>query len=91
MSVEIVQALYGQNMSVGLRDVHLPDEWHLSPEGCRSLRCLVVGGRGGMRSSDGGLSFRRIYARTRRPSPWTQSGRIALPTSPEALIGAPRR
>jgi hypothetical protein len=30
MSVEIVQALYDQNSSVGLRDVHLPSGWHLT-------------------------------------------------------------
>jgi hypothetical protein len=81
MLVEIAQALYDQNVSVGLRDVHLPSGWHLSPGGCQSLRCLAVGGHGGMRSGDGGLSFCRIYART-QPSPWTRSGRIALPTSP---------
>jgi hypothetical protein len=28
--VEIVQALYDQNKSVGLRDVHLPGGWHLN-------------------------------------------------------------
>jgi hypothetical protein len=30
MSVEIAQALYDQNTSVGLRDVHLPGGWHLN-------------------------------------------------------------
>jgi hypothetical protein len=30
MSVEIAQALYDQNSSVGLRDVHLPGGWHLN-------------------------------------------------------------
>jgi hypothetical protein len=28
--MEIVQALYEQNESVGLRDVHLPDSWRLN-------------------------------------------------------------
>jgi hypothetical protein len=28
--MEIVQALYDQNKSVGLRDVHLPGGWHLN-------------------------------------------------------------
>jgi hypothetical protein len=30
MSVGIAQALYKQNAPVGLRDVHLPDGWHLN-------------------------------------------------------------
>jgi hypothetical protein len=30
MSVEIAQAMYDQNVSVGLRDVHLPNGWHLN-------------------------------------------------------------
>jgi hypothetical protein len=30
MSVEIAQALYDQNASMGLRDVHLPGGWHLN-------------------------------------------------------------
>jgi hypothetical protein len=30
MNVEIAQALYDQNVSVGLRDVHLPGGWHLN-------------------------------------------------------------
>jgi hypothetical protein len=30
MNVEITQALYDQNTSVGLRDVHLPGGWHLN-------------------------------------------------------------
>jgi hypothetical protein len=30
MSVEIVQALYDQNASVGLPHVHLPGSWHLN-------------------------------------------------------------
>jgi hypothetical protein len=30
MSVEIAQAMYDQNASVGLRDVHLPGGWHLN-------------------------------------------------------------
>jgi hypothetical protein len=30
MNVEIAQALYDQNMSVGLRDIHLPGGWHLN-------------------------------------------------------------
>jgi hypothetical protein len=30
MNVEIVQALYDQNASVGLRDIHLPGGWHLN-------------------------------------------------------------
>jgi hypothetical protein len=29
-SVEIVQALYNQNESVGLRDIHIPGGWHLN-------------------------------------------------------------
>jgi hypothetical protein len=29
MNVEIVQALYDQNASMGLRDIHLPGSWHL--------------------------------------------------------------
>jgi hypothetical protein len=30
MNVEIVQALYDQNTSVGLCNVHLPGGWHLN-------------------------------------------------------------
>jgi hypothetical protein len=30
MSVEIAHALYNQNSSVGLHDVHLPGGWHLN-------------------------------------------------------------
>jgi hypothetical protein len=29
-SVEIVQALYDQNESVGLRNIHIPGGWHLN-------------------------------------------------------------
>jgi hypothetical protein len=44
MSVEIAQALYDQNASVGLHNVHLPGGWHLNarrvsvpPVSCRGL------------------------------------------------------
>jgi hypothetical protein len=30
MSMEITQALYKQNASMGMRDVHLPGGWHLN-------------------------------------------------------------
>jgi hypothetical protein len=44
MSVKIAQALYNQNTSVGLCDIHIPSGWHLNdrrvsvpPVPCRGL------------------------------------------------------
>jgi hypothetical protein len=77
MSMEIAQALYNQNVWVGLHDIHLPSVWHLN---VRRVPVPLVP-RCGRERRTSGLSFHRISART-RPSPWTRSGWIALPTSP---------
>jgi hypothetical protein len=80
VSVEITQALYDQNASVGQCDIHLPSGWHLNARRA-SFRCVTADGRGGTRSDTGGLSFCRIYAWT-LPSPWTHNGGIVPLASP---------
>jgi hypothetical protein len=57
MLVKIAQALYDQNSSVDLCDVHLGDGTSM-PGGCQSLRCLTADGRDVMRSGTGGPYFR---------------------------------
>jgi hypothetical protein len=77
MSVEIAQALYDQNVSVGLRDVHLPGGFHLNT---RRVPVPLVPRRGATRSGDDGPSFCRTSGMT-PPSTSTRNGGIIPPTS----------
>jgi hypothetical protein len=92
LSIVIARASHRDNASVGVRDVHLPDNWLLNARrGCRFLRRRATGGKGAMRYAMADLSYYRTCDRTRR-SPWTPRGGIdQRMTLPEVLLGPPRK